>query len=65
MSGWIKCSERMPEMGRLVLAYCDGSGNVGIAHISRIDGKWRMPEPQSIGYESITHWMPLLEPPHD
>lgn len=65
MGEWIKCSDSMPDKGRLVFVYCDGCCDVGIAHVSRIDGEWKMPEPQSIGYESITHWQPLPEPPHD
>lgn len=71
MSEWIKCSERMPELGSTVLAY---DGGVFEATLSEKHGRiewdpyWLPvfgcgccggsdPEP--------THWMPLPEPPKD
>jgi hypothetical protein len=57
---WISVANRLPPHTTEVLVYCAGARHVGFAWRSS-DG-WRMPEPQSIGYDMISHWMPL--PPH-
>ena len=59
---WIPVSERMPEPGEPVQVWCEGAEQPGLAWVSRHadwSGEWVIPEPQAIGYESITHWMPL------
>ena len=59
---WIPVSERLPESGEPVQVWCEGAEQPGLAWISRHadwSGEWVIPEPQAIGYESITHWMPL------
>ena len=49
---WIPCSERLPEAGADVLAYSRYKGVV----VDYYDGVlW--------GYDDVTHWMPLPEPP--
>lgn len=45
-----------------ILVYCEGSECVGIAWLNR-HGDLVMPEPQAIGHDSLTHWMPLPKPP--
>ena len=57
VSAWVSVEERLPESGAPVLVWCDGCGRAGVAWIRQ--GAWLMPEPQPLGYESITHWMPL------
>lgn len=57
VSAWVSVEERLPESGAPVLVWCDGCGCAGVAWIRQ--GAWLMPEPQPLGYESITHWMPL------
>lgn len=75
MSGWIKCSERMPEVWQDVLV-CGIHGNDGEKRL--IDyfvgflgttGQWR---PTNIAgeyelelYGPPTHWMPIPEPPQE
>lgn len=56
-SAWVSVEDRLPESGAPVLVWCDGCGCAGVAWIRQ--GAWLMPEPQPLGYESITHWMPL------
>lgn len=61
MSEWISVERMFPENNAAVIVYCNASDSSGIAW--RAGGKWFMPEPQSIGYDTITHWMPLPAPP--
>lgn len=58
---WIACSERLPEHGEPVAVWCSGSESPGVAWIRQ--GAWYMPEPQAIGYDTITHWAPFLAAP--
>lgn len=63
---WIPVGERLPEPGEPVQVWCEGAEQPGLAWISRHadwSGEWVIPEPQAIGYESITHWMPLPSGP--
>lgn len=57
MSEWIKCSERLPCDGEPVIVFCVGAEQSGLAW--RNKGDWWIPEPQAVGYDSITHWQPL------
>lgn len=44
--------------GVLVIVWCEGAEQAGLAW--KCDGGvWHMPEPQAIGDQSLTHWMPL------
>lgn len=52
---WIPVSERMPEGGVDVLAYCDGSFYVGYTD----GGQWQDEE----NFRDCEYWMPLPEPP--
>lgn len=58
---WVACAERLPESGEPVIVWCSGSNQAGVAWIRQ--GAWLMPEPQALGYESITHWTPLPAAP--
>lgn len=65
MSGWIKCSEQMPEeTDDIIVACSDGIVMSGISY-SRRKGFYIA----ALGYDSdepvtdVTHWMPLPEPP--
>lgn len=60
-SPWVAVSERLPENGVPVIVYCSGAECSGVAWIRQ--GAWLMPEPQAMGYETITHWMPLPKSP--
>lgn len=68
MSEWIRCSERMPEANEDVLVVIN-PGDYQSIHIGymynegdwMIDGEFWYEE----GDPSITHWMPLPEPPKE
>lgn len=61
VSSWIPCSERMPEDYANVLAYNYGDG-VLIANYSHCLREW-METFECYPLNSVTHWMPLPEPP--
>jgi len=48
--------------GKEILVYCEGCEGIGIAWLNKY-GDIVIPEPQAIGHESLTHWMPLPPPP--
>nr|WP_289507861.1 dATP/dGTP pyrophosphohydrolase domain-containing protein [Escherichia coli] len=62
--GWISCSERMPEETGDIIVVSDGIVMSGISY-SRRDGFYiaalEYDDDEPIG--SVTHWMPLPEPP--
>lgn len=63
MSGWIKCSDQMPEPMELVLVYVHGSFGKPWMETAFIypDGQWA-----HIGSEdAVSHWQPLPEPPKE
>lgn len=64
---WIKCSERMPEVGMSVLMY-RGYGVIAGRYTSNKYAKTekgRIPRFENFHgiQHDITHWMPLPEPP--
>lgn len=61
VSPWISVDDRLPDHGEPVQVWCEGSESAGVAWMR--SGTWYMPEPQAIGYESITYWAPLLSAP--
>lgn len=68
MSEWIKCSERMPPQGEMVICYSSYYQQVQNMTLrlsnerwwSDIDGDW-----QGLHKDVISHWMPLPEPPNE
>lgn len=60
---WISVSERLPDHGDAVQVWCSGAECAGVAWMRQ--GAWYMPEPQAIGYDTITHWQPLARNPVD
>jgi len=59
---WIKCSERMPDVGEVVLTADNCSVNVGESESS--GANFRYFTSVITGRElSATHWMPLPAPP--
>lgn len=68
MSKWVKCSERMPEIGSRVLV-CSRGIYVGLAAYRQWKGAktekgraLRFEDLRGIVY-NVTHWQPLPEPP--
>lgn len=71
---WIPVTERLPEIGEIVLAYVDDLCLIIRAKIvdakdyhgeRRIDWARVDPDPFFLSCYTITHWMPLPEPPKE
>ena len=60
MSNWIRCDERMPDVGQVLVWHPDecamSIGSWDGAHWYDIEGTHMT---------GITHWQPLPEPPND
>jgi hypothetical protein len=65
LRGWISVSERMPQFGVKVLAYCESWGTNAdhpfLAHHGGAIGFIDTRRGSLMG--GVTHWMPLPEPP--
>ncbi|WP_236907680.1 DUF551 domain-containing protein, partial [Cronobacter sakazakii] len=64
--GWIPCSERMPDDGVSVLAYCKCGDNFSGIYTMRapvIRSKNSRKDDSVVHHERVTHWMPLPEAP--
>ena len=66
MSDWIKCSERMPPIGKDVLVYVRTwySHNVQFAY-RYSESIWSIPQHCGVNNDSVSHWMPLPDPPKE
>lgn len=65
-AGWIACSERMPDDGVSVLAYCKCGDNFSGIYTMRapvIRSKNSRKDDSLVHHERVTHWMPLPEAP--
>ncbi len=59
---WIKCSERRPDVGDVVLTAIDGCVNIGVSEIS-VTGTSYFTSIITGRELPATHWMPLPEAP--
>ena len=77
MSAWVRCSERMPEQGALVLCFLTFESYGELTHrkseqcVLEYDVRGDEAEPwwdrsvgTTISREIVSHWMPLPEPPN-
>lgn len=66
MVDWIKCSERMPELGDDMIVFADGIVMSGVSYVKK-KGFYI----QALEYDddetidNVTHWQPLPEPPQE
>lgn len=62
-SGWIPCSERLPEKDMSVLI--SAQGHRITAYYDAVKGVFMLTETEGLFYSmsAVTHWMPLPEPP--
>lgn len=75
MSGWIKCSDRLPQVGTKVLAWNEqygareslyrehGEGSIAYAHGYPPYFSWEEPQSSWASSWKPTHWQPLPSPP--
>lgn len=68
MNEWISVEERLPEMGKDVLCYCEFGISKGMTVAGRFYAnetviRWMSFETEDNTKYRITHWMPLPEPP--
>jgi len=65
-SGWISVEDRLPEENCLVLGYPEThrtDGACGVERVVKFDGEFWSTKHGQPGCVSITHWMPLPDPP--
>lgn len=70
MSEWIKCSERMPKVGKPVLLWRSDDECFEIGWLNQrqsafdLEGYWEESSHwRDVGIKDVTHWMPLPSPP--
>lgn len=64
VGGWVSVNDRLPEIGKVVLAFGTRSATTGMFRgtmINRLD-VWMWKHNTS---KKVTHWMPLPEPPKE
>lgn len=64
-TGWIKCSERLPDIGERVLVYAPNSHAIFMVAYRNMRGTWKNSNGNYVHGDSdfITHWMPLPDKP--
>ena len=75
VGGWISVKDRLPEKGQEILTYWNWHGKtsegteISICNYGGYDGDWYDLGYDMYlnreGYSSVTHWMPLPEPPQE
>ena len=66
VGGWVSVKDRMPNDGQDVLAYLYNGEETRIAPFNYDKGTWYDCVMNcTVAINSITHWMPLPEPPND
>ncbi len=63
MTEWIKCSDRMPEEGREVLACLVAGYSDPRARQMSFEGRVWCSGACDYDVDEVTHWMPLPSPP--
>ena len=63
--GWISVKERLPNFGIPVLICWDGYTDIAEYLCGMVCPKWRTQHYGTIDLTSVTHWMPLPEPPEE
>ena len=65
---WIKCSDKMPKYGELILAYCE-DGLVTSLRLNKKNKYWNTDKWENgeelFRLNYVTHWMPLPDKPKD
>lgn len=64
-SGWISVKERLPDFGIPVLICWDGYTDIAEYWCGMVCPKWRTQHYGTVNLTSVTHWMPLPEPPEE
>jgi hypothetical protein len=61
---WIPVSERLPQEDEDVIVFTDEENEMGV-HVASIDedGVWCPSHGDGWMFPTVTHWMPLPEPP--
>lgn len=62
-SKWISVKERLPDFGIPVLICWDGYTDIAEYWCGMVCPKWRTQHYGTVNLTSVTHWMPLPEPP--
>lgn len=63
--GWISVKERLPNFGIPVLICWDGYTDIAEYRCGMVCPKWRTQHYGTVDLASVTHWMPLPEPPEE
>ena len=63
--GWISVKERLPNFGIPVLICWDGYTDIAEYRCGMVCPKWRTQHYGTVDLASVTHWMPLPEPPKE
>ena len=65
-NGWIKCSERMPDVASIVLVWREERKMAWWAILAE-ENEWRGWDSRPLAWEGFypTHWQPLPDPPEE